>query len=122
MFSGIRSVKKIRFICLCLTAFCHAQLYAEHISDPTRPVWLQKITTSASGINAATSWSLTSTLIASQRRLATINNKTVAIGGIVDGARVMEIMPTHVRLRKDGKEFELKLLSVGRQQFHKRIN
>jgi len=53
-------------------------------------------------------WTLTSTLVSSQRRVAIINGFAVRTGERVAGARVLRIEPGLVRLEIDGRPFTLR--------------
>lgn len=55
---------------------------------------------------------LTATTIARDRRVAVINGKSVIEGDSVGGAKVVEILPTQVRLRQGESEKVLRLLPV----------
>jgi len=82
------------------------------LEDPTRP----PTTAAAVAVQANTPgnnprWVLTSTLVSPQRRTAVINGRLLAIGERIDGARVTEIQADSVRLRVDGREVSLMMLS-----------
>jgi hypothetical protein len=63
-------------------------------------------------------WRLTSTLIGQNRRLATINGKTIKVGEKIAGAKLLEIEPASVTLLYQNRSVLLKLLpsSVKRQR------
>lgn len=84
----------------------HAQL-----DDPTRPPGYRLIL--PGGKKAATKlrYTLSSVRISSVRRVAIINNRSVEAGDRVNGAKVIAIYPSEVKLTKQGKEFTVKLLS-----------
>ena len=102
------SVKIIGLTLLCLTIFWHGNTCSEVIIDPTQPPGI-KMPGKKAGIVSAPEWTLSSTLIASARRLATINGKTVSVGEHVGGAQVMTIEPATVSLRKGSKVFVVEL-------------
>lgn len=56
---------------------------------------------------------LTSTMVSRERRAATINGKVVQVGERIGDARVVEILPSLVRLRKGNRELVLRLLPAG---------
>lgn len=78
------------------------------LGDPTRP---------ASGYRGAAgdetvqplNWRLTSTLIASKRRVAIINNQTVQVGQTIDGAVLLAVESDSALLRRQGENIRLDL-------------
>jgi MSHA biogenesis protein MshK len=73
------------------------------LNDPTRPPMVSAETAEASAANAGSR--LQSILISGSRRLAVIDGVTVPLGGKVDGATVVAIAETEVKLRR-GEEVE----------------
>jgi hypothetical protein len=114
----MKTVKNTRLIVLIVTVFCHQALLAEVLKDPTRPPGQRYSPLSAAGTKAAPIWTLSSTLIAPARRLATINGKTVGVGQEIAGARVVAIEPSRVALRKGNREIVLELLPVDIKRAH----
>jgi len=114
----VKIVKFYQILLLLVTVFCHGSLLAEVLKDPTRPPSHRFSAIGSSGTKAAPRWVLSSTLIAPARRLATINGKTVGVGQKIEGARVMEINPSHVALRDGDKEIILELLPVEIKRAH----
>ncbi len=101
-------------LCLALfvTALCISSASAaEQLQDPMRPPGV-----SAAGIrNAAVSarnYTLSSTFIARNHKGAIINGRHVQLGDMVGNARIVEILPTEVRLRRDGRITTLHLLPI----------
>ncbi len=80
---------------------------AQSLPDPTEPT----STASVRGPGPAkpVAWILESTLVAEDRRIATINGSTLMVGDTVAGARVLEIEPFAVRLRTADGIIELSL-------------
>ena len=78
--------------------------------DPTRPANQRYSAKGATGIKDAPRWTLSSTLIAPARRLATINGKTVGVGQKIGAARVIAIDPSRVALHDGDKEIILEFL------------
>ncbi len=77
--------------------------------DPTRPAIPIQITPGRpAGMHSG--WSLDSTLVAPDRRVAVINGKQASEGESVDGARVIEIHKLDVLIKADGKRMTLQLL------------
>lgn len=96
--------------CLGLFAFglCSPVFGQAPLADPTRPAFFSG---RAAGGEAAQAlnWRLTSTLIASKRRVAIINNQPVQIGQIVDGAVLLAVDSDSALLRRDGEKIRLDL-------------
>jgi hypothetical protein len=65
---------------------------------------------SAARAAAAPRWRLQSTLVADTRRLAVINGRTVAQGGRIEGATLVEVRQDGVTLEEDGRRIRLRLL------------
>lgn len=82
---------------------------AAALEDPMRPPGNAAL---VSLPPAASRFVLSSTLIARERRSAVINGRNVGVGEEVDGARVVEIQPTQVRLQHQGHQLTLQLLPV----------
>lgn len=84
-----------------------APLRAQTIHDPTEPT-----RAAAKGSNRSTSetrWRLESTLIATDRRIASINGDVVGVGDRVNNATVTDIQPHAVQLRVNGQTIEIRL-------------
>ncbi|MGD8785586.1 MAG: hypothetical protein PVG75_14170 [Thioalkalispiraceae bacterium] len=97
---------------MLVTVFCHSTVFAEVLKDPTRPPSHRSSGYGQAGTKAAPRWTLSSTLIAPARRLATINGKTVGVGQNIAGAKVIAIEPTRVALLNGNKRIILKLTPV----------
>lgn len=83
----------------------HAQL-----DDPTRPPGYRLVL--PGGAKAAVQrYSLSSVRISSVRRSAVVNDRSVEAGDTINGAKVVAIYPSSVKLRKKGKVFVVKLIS-----------
>ena len=81
------------------------------MEDPTRPP-TGKATSSYVGApkSHAVRWTLHSTLVSSERRTAVINDRVVSQGDRINGATVVSIQPSSVRLRNKGREMTLVML------------
>ncbi len=89
-----------------------------NLVDPTRPPGAKAIRAgTVSGKSGKPAWSLTSILIANDRRLVRINGKLLGIGQSVNGATVIAIMPTEVWLKSNQKRFKISLLGVNIKKF-----
>jgi MSHA biogenesis protein MshK len=78
---------------------------SENMRDPMRPP------TGAAAVERASSeprWKVTGILISPERRLAMINDRLIAVGGKVDGARVRNINSNSVELDIDGRSVVLR--------------
>ncbi len=85
-----------RFICAVAILSVPLAAGAQGLPDPTEPT---RATADAPAGGVATRWLLQSTLVANDRRIATVNGMAVAVGDTVDGARVLRIDPYAVRIR-----------------------
>ncbi|HUT40988.1 MAG TPA: hypothetical protein VM011_06550 [Gammaproteobacteria bacterium] len=77
--------------------------------DPTRPASHGQAAAAHAG-EPRRGWTLDSTLVAPDRRVAVINGKRVSAGESVDGARVIEIRKLDVLIQADGRRMTLQLL------------
>ena len=78
------------------------------LGDPTRPTSLSEPGAGAAAAQGPR-WRLQSTLVADTRRVAVINGRTVAQGGKIDGAKLLEIRKDGVTLEHDGQRIVLRL-------------
>lgn len=90
---------------LCLPAGVLAQA---PLSDPTAPVHRMGV----GGAASAPLWTLQSTLIGPQRRVAVINGIVVREGAVIDGAVVVSIDYASVLLKVDGRRLHLRLFGA----------
>lgn len=79
------------------------------LKDPTRPPDARPAKVHKAA-RQPLRWTLSSTLVSPQRRTAVINGRLVGVGETVNGARVVEILPSKVRLRRKGRDITLVLL------------
>lgn len=81
------------------------------LDDPTRPPGHRLVL--PGGKKAATTdrFSLSSVRISSTRRSAIVNDRSVESGDMVNGAKVVAIYPSSVKLKKQGKIFTVRLVS-----------
>lgn len=93
------------FVLLFLTSPLQA------MEDPTRPPTAKATSTYVSAKKSkGPRWRLHSTLVSSGRRTAVINNRVVSQGDRINGATVVSIQPSAVRLRDKGREVTLMML------------
>ncbi|MCP3176604.1 MAG: hypothetical protein AB7F21_02640 [Desulfuromonadales bacterium] len=83
-----------------------AGLCAEPLRDPTRP---PRVLAAPAPAERTTGWQVSSILISPGRRVATVNGQAVQVGDRIAGARVTAIAADSVRLRKENKEFTVRL-------------
>ncbi|MCF6338389.1 MAG: general secretion pathway protein GspB [Gammaproteobacteria bacterium] len=80
------------------------------LKDPTRPPNVTATTSMSPQKIQRPRWILTSTLISAQRRTAVINDTVVSHGDRINGAKVINIQPSAVRLRIGGRKITLMML------------
>lgn len=80
------------------------------LKDPTRPPTLKQVKKPPKAARKPLRWVLGSTLVSGQRRTAVINGRVLSVGERIAGARVLEIQPSRVRLRRNGRDITLVLL------------
>lgn len=82
------------------------------LDDPTRPPGHHLF--SPSGKKSSSTpvyYSLSSVRISSARRSAIVNDRSVETGDLINGAKVVAIYPSSVKLKKQGKIFTVRLIS-----------
>ena len=80
------------------------------LDDPTRPPGYRLVL--PGGKKATTiRFSLSSVRISSTRRSAVVNDRSVEAGDLINGAKVVAIYPSSVKLKKQGKTFTVRLIS-----------
>jgi MSHA biogenesis protein MshK len=98
-----------------LLAACAAVAGPLDYGDPTQPTPLDRpaatTTPGALGTNAParSQWTLTSTLIAGDRRVAVINGRSVALGARIDGARLVAVDAGGALIEHEGRRIRLQL-------------
>jgi len=90
---------------------------AKQYSDPTRPPGVSQKQLNNTVHEKKTSWRLSSTLIASERKIATVNGKLVRPGDRVNGAVLIDIQAWNVTLKKNDKLF--KVYMFNKKKIHK---
>jgi MSHA biogenesis protein MshK len=92
--------------------FCPPVSGQELLADPTRPTAAFRSGSGTGGTTAVPAkWTLASTLIAPDRRVAVINGKVVQVGQKIDGAELVAIEAGSVLLSRGGRKIELKLMA-----------
>ena len=83
---------------------------SELLSDPTRPPASLDASAPISAELADAALDLRAIFFAEGRRVAIINDHRVQEEDVIGAARVIEIGPSHVRLRRHGKDLHLRLI------------
>ncbi len=96
--------------------FACCSLDANTLSDPTKPANIQGMKLTTNTAKSASKWTLHSTLVANDRRIAIINNTLVSEGEFVDSAEVLTINRLHVVVRASGKRITLPLVPTIRSK------
>mgnify|MGYP007065670799 CR=1 FL=1 len=104
--------KKINIIAFIMMAFLMgSNNVLAQLDDPTRPPGYRLVLPGGKKASTKTYYSLSSVRISKMRRSAVINDRTVEAGDMVNGAKVIAIYPSSVKLSKQGKNFTIRLLS-----------
>jgi MSHA biogenesis protein MshK len=103
--TSLKRISSCALLCLFTVVSVEAAM-----QDPTRPPSVKASSYVASKKQRGPRWVLTSTLISADRRTAVINDKVVARGDRINGARVVSIQPSAVRLRVSGRDITLMML------------
>ena len=81
------------------------------LDDPTRPPGYRLVLPGGKKATAVVRFFLSSVRISSARRSAVVNDRSVEAGDLVNGAKVVAIYPSSVKLKKEGKTFTVRLVS-----------
>ena len=81
------------------------------LDDPTRPPGHRLVLPGGKKSDAAIPFILSSVRISATRRSAVVNDRAVESGDMVNGAKVVAIYPSAVKLKKQGKIFTVRLVS-----------
>ena len=88
----------VRLMLLAVLGVCPAAHAQGALADPTRPPSIARVGEPGDGAPAA--GRLQSILISATRKLAVIDGMTVPLGGKVDGATLIAIDETEVKLKR----------------------
>lgn len=100
---------RLALLALGLCAAC--AVTAQPLRDPMQPPGFYSSNMIHGGHRAA-GYTLNSTFITRDSKSAIINGHRVVVGSVVGGARVIDILPTKVRLRRGGRLITLYLLPI----------
>ena len=81
------------------------------LDDPTRPPGHRLVLPGGKKATKAMGYLLSSVRISTTRRSAIVNERAVETGDMVNGAKVVAIYPSSVKLKKQGKIFTVRLVS-----------
>jgi len=115
MRAGLVFKQKMTLFILMMFSVVPMTLQAQ-LDDPTRPPGYRLVL--PGGKKAATTirFSLSSVRISSTRRSAIVNDRSVEAGDLINGAKVVAIYPSFVKLKKQGKTFTVRLVSQIRKK------
>ncbi|MFV2061474.1 MAG: hypothetical protein ACC653_12380 [Gammaproteobacteria bacterium] len=112
-------IKSVAIFILLFLVIKFNTVMANTLFDPTRPPGAQTQKQSKPSSKRYPSWRLSSILIASERKIATINGKLLRKGDRVNGATLIDIQSWNVTLVKNNKTFKVymfKKLKVRKEQ------
>lgn len=111
--SVFKPTKKLALLVCTYVLACAANAYAVGMGDPLRPPDYRSKGNVASAVTIAKpQWHVNEILFSGTRRVAVINNRAVAIGDHINGAKVVDIMPGHVVLQYKNSFINARLKSV----------
>lgn len=89
--------RSLLLVILPALTFSPSLIMGENLADPMRPPAVGGRASVSADANAPR-WQVTAILISSGRRLAMVNNRLLAVGSTVDGARIKAIYGNSVEL------------------------
>ena len=104
------SIKTLFSLFMLMFSFASMTVYAQ-LDDPTRPPGHRLVLPGGQTSAVSISFSLSSVRISPTRRTAVVNDRSVEPGDTVNGAKVVAIYPSTVKLKKKGKTFTIRLVS-----------
>lgn len=99
-----------RLFILVIFSFVTTTVQAQ-LDDPTRPPGHRLVLPGGKKTATIQRFLLSSVRISSTRRSAIVNNRFVESGDIINGAKVVAIYPSAVKLKKQDKIFIVRLVS-----------
>jgi len=81
------------------------------LDDPTRPPGFRLALPGGKTSATTNYFSVSSIRLSATQRIAIINDRTVETGDRVNGAKVVAIYPSAVKLKKQGKIFTVRLIT-----------
>lgn len=108
-----KPIKKSALLVCAYALACAANAYAVGMGDPLRPPEYRSKGDVASAVAIAKpQWHVNEILFSGTRRVAVINDRVIAIGDHINGAKVVDIMPEHVVLQYKNSFINARLRSV----------
>ncbi|MDA3868515.1 MAG: hypothetical protein PF589_00895 [Gammaproteobacteria bacterium] len=108
-----KPIKKFTLLACTYALACTANAYATGMGDPLRPPEYQSKADVASAVAIAKpQWHVNEILFSGARRIAVINDRVVAIGDHINGAKVVDIKPERVVLQYKNSFINARLKSV----------
>jgi len=104
------SITTLFSLFILMFSFTSMTVYAQ-LDDPTRPPGYRLVLPGGQKASRSTVFSLSSVRISPTRRTAVVNDRSVEAGDTVNGAKVVAIYPSTVKLKKKGKIFTIRLVS-----------
>lgn len=109
--------KMTLFTLFILTMFSTVPINLQaQLDDPTRPPGHRLVLPGGKKAVTTVRYSLSSVRISSTRRSAVVNDRSVEAGDLINGAKVVAIYPSSVKLKKQGKTFTVRLVSQIRKK------
>jgi len=102
--------KRSMILSLSLSLLWIYSAEANVLDDPTRPPGYPRYQTSGK-IKQGPSWRVNAIYIGANEKKAMINGKILRTGETINGAKVTQILPSEVQLRKNRKSIVLQLNS-----------
>ncbi len=99
-----------KHFCFILLVALPITSYAQ-LDDPTRPPGHRLVLAGGKKAVADIRYLLSAVRISATRRSAVVNDRSVESGDVVNGAKVVAIYPSSVKLKKQGKTFTVRLVS-----------
>ena len=103
--------QKIMLVLVFVAVSFSPMLVNAQLDDPTRPPGYSLYSPNGKKRTVVKRFLLSSVRISTSRRSAIVNDRTVESGDTVDGAKVIAIYPSAVKLKKQGKFFTVRLVS-----------
>jgi len=108
-----KPIKKLVLLVCTYALACTANAYAIGMGDPLRPPeYRSKGNVASTAAIAKPQWHVNEILFSGARRVAVINDRAVAVGDHINGAKVVEIKPEHVVLEYKNSFINAHLKSV----------
>lgn len=108
-----KPIKKLALLACTYALVCTENAYAVGTGDPLRPPeYRSKENVAGAVAIEKPQWHVNEILFSGTRRVAVINDRAVAIGDQINGAKVVDIMPEHVVLQYKNNFINARLKSM----------